>query len=650
MCGILGIINLDGQETRQAEHIRKMTAALKHRGPDDEGFLFFNHKGSHIFSGDDTPAAAREGSLPGYYPRTHIDNAKGLKSRLVFGYRRLAILDLTLFGHQPMSFLNRYWIVFNGEIYNYIELKNQLQREGVKFYSRTDTEVVMAAYHRWGSDCLNKFNGMWAFAIYDRVKNKIFISRDRFGIKPLVYYLDNEKIVFASEIKAILKHPGVRTAPGSKYIGDFLKMGPREDLKETAFENIYRFNPASFLEIRLDRFKPTQFNEQKFWEKGPNLETQRFDEKKAKDYSNQYVELLEDSVKLRLRADVEIGSAFSGGLDSSSIVYIIHRLLKEKNSPAQQKTFSTVYKSAQFANCDESNFIDQLCNRLNIKSFQIEPRVDQVLNEYRRMVYAMDTPQESSLMSYMFTYKLVASEGIKVTLDGQGADELQAGYLPHLVNYFSHLALNKLGREARQFKKIPGANTHVKLGIMFNILRRFSLDRFFPGILRSLGKYNNPFIPLNQRLYTSMTGNLITLFHYGDRSSMAYSVESRFPFMDYRLVEFWLSLADVYKVHNGWTKYCARIALEGKLPDNITWRKDKMGWKIPQDQWFRGELKEWFINIIASSPFLKELGRGHDVRQKLNRTYKNSKPIKKLIRLLNLALWHEIFFQGNGGL
>lgn len=646
MCGIAGIINLNGKETRQSEDIQMMTDEIKHRGPDDEGFLLFNKTGCHIFSGDCTSKAAMENPTPLFYPKKHINNAKNIKSSIALGYRRLAIIDLTINGHQPMSFLNRYWIIFNGEIYNYIELKTGLQQEGYTFHSRTDTEVIMASYHRWGRECLHKFNGMWAFAIFDRKENKIFISRDRFGIKPLVYYKDHEKIIFSSEVKAILKHPGVRTGPNMNYISDFLKMGPQEQIKETAFENIYRFNPASYLEIHLDKQALKNFNEKKFWEKTPNLKKEKFDEEIAKKNANKYYELLYDSVKLRLRADVKVGSAFSGGLDSSSIVYLIYRQLKEKGTVEQQETFSTVYKSPGTADCDESHFIDEFCNQFNIKSFQIEPREETIMKEYKRMIFAMDNPQESSLMSYMFTYKLAASKGVVVTIDGQGADELQAGYLPYLVNYFSHLPLKQIKKEAQWFSDIPGAKVHVKLGAIFNILRRFKADGFFMKILNRLEKYNNPFIPLNQRLYDSMTGNLITLFHYGDRSSMIYSLESRFPFMDYRLIEFWLSLGDVYKIHNGWTKYCARIAMDGKLPDNISWRKDKMGWKTPQDYWFRGKLKKWFINTIESSGFLRELGLGHDVKKRINRPSKDSKAIKKLIRLLNLALWHDVFFKG----
>jgi len=644
MCGITGVINFNRSESLEAHSLLSMTGEIKHRGPDDEGYLLVNNRGCFHFSGDDTPAKNGTSGLPKYYPANGIQNARDCPSFVALGHRRLSILDLSVSGHQPMSYADRYWIVYNGEIYNYLEIRDELINEGYQFYSQTDTEVVMAAYDKWGKECLNKFNGMWAFAIYDRKDEKLFISRDRFGIKPLVYYLDYRKLIFASEIKAILRHEGVKTEPNARYIKKFLKKGACEYSRETAFTDIYRFSPACYVEIDISKINARTFLEKQFWTVEPNLSNEEFDQRKAAEYAQQYYNLLNDSVKLRLRADVNVGSAFSGGLDSSAVVCLINKMLREKGVEEKQETFSTVYKSEGAAYCDESRFIDDLTEQFNIKSHQIEPMAKTVLEEYEKMIYAMDNPQESSLMSYMFTYKLVASSDVKVTIDGQGADELQGGYIRYLVNYFCHLPLKNLKREARRFASVPRAKAQIKLGILFNILRRFSLSWVAEKLLNLFGKYSSPFVPPNQRMYNDMVGNLITLFHYGDRSSMAYSIESRFPFMDYRMVEFWASLPIVYKIQNGWTKYCARLAMDSKLPGTITWRKDKMGWKIPQDYWFRGELKEWFINKIESSIFLKQLRIEVDVRKELNKKYKDHKTIKKLIRLLNLALWYEIFF------
>ena len=284
-----------------------------------------------------------------------------------FGHRRLAILDLSEQGHQPMCYRGRYWIVYNGEVYNHIELRAELEALGYTFSSRTDTEVIMASYDAWGVDCLNRFNGEWVFVLYDSKREELFISRDRFGIKPLYYYQDDQHFIFGSEIKALLKHPAVPKEPNTKYCKLFLKEGSKEHLRETAFVGIYRFECASFLKCRIEEiFQP--FKETRFWSVQPNLSDEPYDEAKAYECAERYYNLLEDAVRLRLRADVKVGSALSGGLDSSSVVYLVNRQLKTAGCEVQQETFSSVYRTPGSEYCDESHYIDEVARSLDVRS------------------------------------------------------------------------------------------------------------------------------------------------------------------------------------------------------------------------------------------------------------------------------------------
>lgn len=583
MCGFVGIIIKKNENQKCAYYfnlkreIKMMNNLIAHRGPDDEGYYF--------------------------------------GETFVFGHRRLAILDLTESGHQPMEYKGKngeYVIVYNGEIYNYLELRNELIKEGYQFKSNTDTEVILASYDKWGIDCLNKFNGMWAFVIYNKENKKFFISRDRFGIKPLYYYLDDDVFIFASEIKAILVHPKVNSKPNLSYIKDYIKSGPKEYIKETAFTNIFRFDFASFFEGTKEEIF-TDFKERKFWKLRVNLSDEPFNEEKAKEYAKRYYELLKDAVRIRLRSDVKIGSALSGGLDSSSIVYLINEILKEQGKEELQETFSSVYRTKGTEYCDESFFINTLAKKLNVKSNQIESREKDVPRELKKVVYYCDNMPEGTCMSGWHTFKKAQECGVKVTLDGQGADEQLGGYLLYLSVYFSKLSLKELIKEIKAFKTVPDSKKYIVIGIMLNILIKIfgenNTKKLIKYVSKILNKNSVNFLEfnLNKKLINDTISNLITLIHYSDRVSMAHSVESRMPFMDYKLVEFLATIPYKYKIHNGWTKYLARLAFDKKLPDEIVWRKDKMGWPIPHDHWFRGNLKNWLISIVKNNSFIKEV-------------------------------------------
>jgi len=598
MCGIVGIISREKRVIDKQE-IKPMLDLISHRGPDAEGLF--------------------------------------LEEGLAFGHRRLSILDLSDSGKQPMQYLERYVIVHNGEIYNYLELKEDLKKQNYTFKSNTDTEVIMASYDHWGVECLNKFNGMWSFVIYDRKENKYFLSRDRFGKKPFYYYKDEKVFIFASEIKSILSHPEVKIKPNLSFLDDYARTYCKEYLKETAFEKIYRFNFSSYFEGNLEDLFG-EFVSRKYWQIKPNLSQESFDLKKARKYAQQYYDLLKDAVRIRLRADVKVGSALSGGLDSSSIVYLVNQLLKEEKKEELQETFSSVYKTQNTRTCDESKYIDLMSKSLKVNSNQVEPRENDVPNEHQKMIWHLENPPDNTLMSSWHTFKLVSCTEVKVTLDGQGADEQLGGYLSYLIYYVSSLSLREIfSQSILLVKNISATKKFVLIGLIIRILKFILGETFLRFILEKVLKKKNFTLNLNQKMAKDTMTNLVTLINYADRTSMAFSIESRMPFMDYRIVEFLASVPACYKIRDGWTKYLARLAFDGKLPDQVNWRKDKMGWPIPEEKWFRGNLKAWLANKIQKSNLCSTLAKIKNA---------NAGELALRIKALNLSVFEEKFLLG----
>ncbi len=588
MCGISGIISKNKIEKNL---INFMTDTIIHRGPDGFGYYYGNN--------------------------------------FVFGHRRLSIVDLSEAGHQPMSYIDRYVITYNGEVYNHIELKDELIQNGYTFNTSSDTEVIMASYDFWGKDCLNKFNGMWAFVIYDSLKDIYFMSRDRFGKKPFYYYQNENIFIFGSEIKVILAHPNVESKPNLNFLDSYVNDGNKEHIKETSFENIFRFNFSSYFEGSLEDILE-DFDQNRFWEPKLNLQNEKFDEEKAKLYAEKYYNLLEDAVRIRLRADVKVGAALSGGLDSSSIAYLVHKIQREQGFEDRVETFSSVYKSDGTQDCDESYFIDIMAKKLGVNSNQIEPTEITVKSDYEDMIKALENPPPNSLMSSWHTFKLVKSCDIKVTLDGQGADEQLSGYLPYLMNYISSLSLGEVLLQSYKCFMIPNAKKYVFLGFILRVYRIFFGDKFLIYSIKKTTNRNFQIL-LNEKLINELKTNLVSLLHYSDSVSMAHSIESRMPFMDYRLVEFLASVPACYKMRDGWSKYIARLAFDGKLPNEITWRKDKMGWPIPEKKWFFGELKNWFNTNLENCIICKNLN------------FKNS--FSNSIKKFNISIWEKIFIK-----
>lgn len=646
MCGIV-VVFTPSLPTR-LDVVQAMCRTMQHRGPDDEGYVIVDGDSMVTFGGSDTPESVMA-TPTAWQPTQRVAQQAGREASLLLGHRRLAIVDLSPLGHQPMRRGHHLWAVYNGEIYNHIELRKELEGLGHRFQSHSDTEVLLAAYEEWGAQALERFNGMWALVIYDAQRQTLFVSRDRFGVKPLyVWRGPGGALLLASEIKALLVHPLVRAAAAIGVCMDFVRRGPQKWREETEFEGILRFPAGHWAE--LDLREPRELEPIPFWrfpEVSPDVQKHGFDAKRAAAHAQHYAELLEDAVRLRMRADVRIGTALSGGLDSSSIAVLVNKLLSAQGVGARQEVFSSVYRDPLYKSANESEFIDQIAQRLNVRSNQIEPRPLDVPRAHEHMLWALDTPPANTLMSSWHTFQAVASRQVVVTLDGQGADEQLAGYARYTRNLLVHQPAGMALREAWSIATgMSGFGSHVGIGLSGHVLRHAIGARGLAYMCTRLGMGSDPSLTLEQALRRDFLGNLQNLLLYADKTGMAWSVESRMPFMDYRLVEFLARVEPAYKLHLGWTKWLARTAMQSKLPTDIVWRKDKMGWPIPEREWFGGPLKCWMQDALNGSGFAREIAEG--IGSEWRAPESEPAGLARRVRLLNLAVWHRLFFEESG--
>ncbi len=556
MCGICGIIYFNNQPVEEASILRLMYIQ-KHRGPDDEGVI--------------------------------IENNVGL------GFVRLSILDLTPAGHQPMfSADRRYVIVFNGEIFNYIELRADLKKLGHNFNTGTDTEVLLAAYIQWGEDCLHQLNGMWAFVIYDREQKEIFVSRDRYGIKPFYYYYDKESFIFASEIPPILDVLKQNPNPNDQTIFDYLVFNRTDQTEDTFFEGIKKLQHGHLIKINLKNHSSGQaLNIMKWY----NL---REEFNKANGFSSpeEFRHLFSDAIGLRLRSDVPVGVCLSGGLDSSSIVSVI---LNDHNKTDLQ-TFSVLF--GEDIKTDERRFIRLYDNKV-YKQYFNEINVNTFETGIEDFVTALGEPVPSAGPFAQFNVMKIAKGNAVVLLDGQGADEILGGY-----KYFWGYYYNELIRKfkiAELLKEVAiGGDIFYKLStslfyalppwlrtsFMVNNTGRF-ISRTFKNEYchtSSLADELYSAINLNHALLNHMEYKLEHLLKWEDRNSMWFGLESRVPFLDYRIVEKAIKTNSSLLMHEGFTKNILREAMKNVIPLKILLRKEKIGFGAPQDLWFRENL------------------------------------------------------------
>lgn len=521
-----------------------------------------------------------------------------LNSSAALGNRRLSIIDLSEAGNQPMHYLGRYTIVHNGEVYNYIELREELQRRGYKFSSQTDTEVIVAAYDNWKEECVEHFDGMFAFAIWDEKEKELFAARDRFGEKPFFYFFNNEQFVFASEMKALWA-AGIEKKVNLKLLFNYLTIGYVDNPnipEETFYENINKLPAANYLKFSIANFKLTIEN---YWDIEVENENKKITDGEAID---QFGHVLQRSIKRRLRSDVPVGTSLSGGLDSSSVIAVLNQLTTHHS---QFAAFSATFPNFEK---DESHFVKTVVDSFHLDSYTTTPDVSSLYNSFDNLFYYQEEPFTSaSIFAQYKIYELAKEKDTKVLLDGQGADEILGGYHKYYKWYWQELfrkrkllsskelsAAKQLGiaekftwknRIAALFPEF--ATIFLERQYLVNALRHEDLTKDFTQLQSKEAYYITPEIfTLNGVLYfnTCMHG-LEELLRYADRNSMAHSREVRLPFLDHELVEFVFSLPSNFKIRNGWTKWLLRKSIDKKLPDEITWRRDKTGFEPPQEDW-----------------------------------------------------------------
>ncbi len=606
MCGIFGLwAGPDNNLTVQS--ILQMGEILYHRGPDDEGYLLAHTNKDCIIpcAGADTPPAL---SLPAAVAQNGAFN-------LALGFRRLAILDLSPAGHQPMvSADRRFWLVYNGEIYNYIELREELRQAGYTFHSGSDTEVLLAAYAHWGTVALNRLVGMFAFAIFDTHTRHLFLARDFFGIKPLYYTTWQGGIAFASEIKALLTLPEIKRQVNPQRLYDYLRFQVTDHGQETIFANIYQLPAAHYLQIPLD--SPFQhLPPSKYW----NINIDSTTDLSFTEATKHLKELFLNNVNLHLRSDVPVGAALSGGIDSSAIVMAMHYL---KGDQLDLHTFSHVTHDPILG---EEKWVDLVGQTSQAKVHKVIPSPDDLANDLDNLIRTQDEPFGStSIYAQYRVFKLAQQAGIKVMLDGQGADELLGGYRPYIAARLASLVRRgqwvKAKSLLRQASALPGSSqwhffletVRLLLPSQLQDIGRRSVGRsLFPPWLNESWFIKNNVAKsfqanygrdvLRDQLYRSINQiSLPMLLRYEDRNSMAFSIESRVPFLTPKLVEFVFALPEDYIIApDSTTKAIFREAMRGIVPDPILDRRDKIGFATPEREWLM-TLTPWVEKILRS--------------------------------------------------
>lgn len=574
---------------------------IAHRGPDGEGWREF-----------ETP----QGSL-------------------ALGHRRLAIIDTGDGGIQPMSYgEGRYWITYNGEIYNYLELREELRQSGLSFATESDTEVILAAYSLWGRAALSRLRGMFALALYDRSAGTLLLARDRYGIKPLYYHVQGRRLVAGSEIKQLLSTPGVTRSINPRRAYDFLAGGMLDHATETMFGDVVQLAPGSWLELNTTSGALSQG----VWYKLPEPGSLTLSEDAA---AEKFLELLQDSVNKHLRADVEVGSCLSGGLDSSALVMLMSEQLRELGS---SDLLNTVTARFEGTSVDETSYADMVAQAAHAQSHAARPKPEDVLDEAREIVWHQDEPYGStSIHAQWHVFKVARQNRLKVMLDGQGADEILAGY--HGVY---DLRLAELGRQWRLIAALRFASQRAQLqnvsiaaqGSLLASslahggppamraplaavawLRRkgraaagvsvapwldvhaFGLEKPYDVFQRAVSDAGLPPPSSIGELCAALTGvgNVRMLLHWEDRNSMAHGVEARVPFLDHPLVEFAIALGGEHKLVDGWTKSILRKAMKGRLPEAVRMRRDKLGFATPEAEWMRGPLRKRFSDAVNAT-------------------------------------------------
>jgi asparagine synthase (glutamine-hydrolysing) len=524
---------------------------------------------------------------------------------------------------------SNYWITFNGEIFNYLELKAELKEKGHQFLTQTDTEVILAAYKEWGTNCLEKFNGMFALALYDKLKQEIFCARDRVGVKPFYFINTPTTFAFASEQKAFLKSKLIPFEINETQQFDFILNAELETEEQSLFKNIYELKPSHYFIFNLKTF---DLNINSYYDINLNSnhhssESEIIDTIESK---------LKHAIDLRLRSDVEIGSCLSGGLDSSIIAGMIRQLQPAKST----QLFTAIFPHEAF---DESNYAKEVANFVNGNWHTVSPNETDFFNDIEKLNYSQDLPiWSTSTYSQYRVMKLASENHIKVLLDGQGADELFGGYAHHYFSLWKELPLVstfKSINDARQSIRHPFLNFGKQL-LKENLHIGFDYSSYFHSPLNQIAKprtihFKNT---LNEQLKTDYFGNLKSFLKCEDRCSMAFGIESRVPFADdVELVDYIFSVQGNKKIKNGVSKYLLREATKNYIPEKIYKRTDKVGFETPVEKWLTNYQSEILDVITHQLDFINHQ------QLKDNFTKLLSQKPTFVLRLYSLAIWKKVF-------
>lgn len=621
MCGIAGIWNLNGTFLEH-KTLSRFTDSIAHRGPDGAGYELLNN------------------------------------NTLGFGHRRLSILDLSEGGKQPMFSASKDLVIsFNGEIYNFIEVRKELIADGEKFKTESDTEVVLKAYRKWGLDCLNKFNGMFAIAIWDETKKELLLIRDRFGIKPLYYlYIPGIILAFASETIAFKNLDGFSREVDPKALNIALsEPDVLEGSDKTIFRNIYQLFPGHFLNIK-EKQSPIV---KKWWDTKDNLV------KPASSYGQQveeFRELFEDACKLRMRSDVTIASALSGGLDSSSVYCTLHKINSANNLerlPSDwQRAFVATFPNTKV---DEKSYAEQVVKHVNGKATYIVPDYKNLVSDIITATKLFDGIIQTPITSISDVYKSMRQNGVTVSLDGHAVDEMMYGYNSYVFEAFYHAINNKQFNKAEEYAKIIcGLSPSYNYEQLFKTIKQFDRSILQKGITflknkilpkKTVAKSATQMNWFNEKdpaVYNEITSRFFAPdemsppekkmyldFHYRslpinlrdfDRASMQHGIEIRMPFMDYRLVSYVFSLPQDSKLGGGFTKRILRDAMKGTLPESIRTRTLKIGIGAPMEEWFSNELKTYILDATASERFkTSSYWNGREIKKDIDKAYTDKK-------------------------
>jgi len=622
MCGIVGLINKDGSPV-DLRILTGMAGKISHRGPDEEGHLV-------------------AGSIGLYH-------------------KRLAIIDLVS-GKQPII-NGPVAIVYNGEIYNYVELRQSLKELGHSFETSSDTEVILRSYLEYGPQCVNYLNGMFAFLIYDREKNRIFAARDHFGIKPLYYYRSEGQVIFASEIKAILEHPAVAAEPNYESLQEYLVL--QYVLGDgTFFKGIRKLLPGHYQLIDLTTFETETI---KYWEPDFNVDLFHTEEY----FVSKLRELLEDTIRIQLRSDVPLGTYLSGGIDSS----VVTMMAAEKFS-GQLQTFTGAFKEGP--EFDETQYAQEVARACQAKMFTVYPTEDEFIELLPKLVYHMDEPAAGPGLFPQYIVSRLASKHVKVVLGGQGGDEIFGGYTRYVIAYLEQVLkgaiyeTNVEGEHIVSLKSIlpnlPSLRQYVPMlrafwreGLFEPMDRRYFrlIDRGGDhSVLHDDFKdkidhdqifhkfqviFNDPdtLSYYNKMVHYDLVSSLPALLQVEDRVTMAVSLESRVPMLDYRIVELVISMLPRMKFKGAEMKYILKKAVKDILPPMIFERRDKMGFPVPLHIWARNRVRGFFRDILLSQACRE---RGLFNSTEVEKLIENEDTFgRRLWGLLNLELWFRQF-------